>query len=150
MSINRLKLNKDRTELLYLFSKYNPQQCLPRLRFGTDIIKPSSHARNIGAIFDTTMSMLPHVNNVCKSAFYHLRTISCIIKYLSTQTTKILIHASVTSKLDHCNSLIYKVPKIVIKKLQSVHNAAARLIKRSRKCDHITAILFDLQWLPVS
>ena len=64
MSINRLKLNKDKTELLYLFSKYNPQQSLPPLRFGTDTIKPSSHARNIGAIFDTTMSMLPHVNNV--------------------------------------------------------------------------------------
>ena len=28
MSINRLKLNKDKTELLYLFSKYNPQQSL--------------------------------------------------------------------------------------------------------------------------
>ena len=59
MSINRLKLNKDKTELLYLFSKYNPQQCLPPLRFGTDIIKPSSHARNIGAIFNTSMSMPP-------------------------------------------------------------------------------------------
>ena len=55
MSINRLKLNKDKTELLYVFSKYNPQQSLPPLRFGTDIIKPSPHARNIGAIFDTTM-----------------------------------------------------------------------------------------------
>ena len=36
MSINRLKLNKDKTDLLYLFSKYNPQQSLPTLRFGTD------------------------------------------------------------------------------------------------------------------
>ena len=150
MSINRLKLNKDKTELLYLFSKYNPQQSLPRLRFGTDIIKPSPHARNIGAIFDTTMSMLPHVNNVCKSAFYHIRPISRIRKYLSTQTTEILIHAFVTSKLDHCNSLLYNVPKNVIKKLQSMQNAATTLITRSRKCDHITPILLDLHWLPVS
>ena len=82
MSINRLKLNKDKTELLYLFSKYNPQQCLPPLRFGTDIIKPSSHARNIGAIFNTPMSMPPQVNNVSKSAFYHLRIISRIKKIL--------------------------------------------------------------------
>ena len=126
----------NKTELLYLFSKYNPQQSLPPLRFGTDIIKPSPHARNIGAIFDTTTSMLPHVNNVCKSAFYHLRTISRIRKYLSTHTTEILIHAFVTSKLDHCNSLLYNVPKNVIKKLQSVQNAAARLITRSRKCHH--------------
>ena len=96
--IDRLKLNKDKTELLYLFSEYNPQQSLPPLRFGTDIIKPSSHAKNIGVIFDTTMSMIPLVSNACKSAFYHLRTISCTRKYLSTQTTDILIHAFVTSK----------------------------------------------------
>ena len=115
MSINRLKLNKDKTELLYLFSKFNPQQSLPPLHFGTDIIKPFPHARNIGAIFNTTMSVLPHVNNVCKSAFYHLRTILRIRKYVSTQTTEILIHAFVTSKLDHCNSLLYNVPKNVIK-----------------------------------
>ena len=150
MSINRLNLYKDKAELLYLFSKYSPQQSLPPLRFGTDIIKPFPQARNIGAIFDTTMSMLPHVNNACKSAFYYLRTISPIRKYLSTQTTEILIHAFVTSKLNHRNSLLYNVPKNVIKKLQSVQNAAARLITRSRKCDHITPILLDLHWLPVS
>ena len=148
--LNRLNLNKDKTELLYLFSKYSPQQSLPPLHFGTGIINPSPHARNIGATFDTTKSMLPHVNNAWKSAFYHLRTISHIRKYLSTQTTEILIHAFVTSKLDHCNSLRYDVPKNVIKKLQSVQNAAARLITRSRKCDHITLILFDLYWLSVS
>ena len=85
-----------------------------------------------------------------KSAFYHLRTISRTRKYLSTQTTEILIHAFVTSKLNHCNSLLYNVPKNVIKKLQSLQNAVARLITRSRKCDHITPILFDPHWLPVS
>ena len=150
MSIKRLNLNKDKTKILYLISKYNPQQSLPPLRFGTEIIKPSPHARNIGAIFDTMMSMLPHVSNVCKSAFYHLRTISWVRKYLSTQTTEILIHAFVTSILDHCNSLLYNVPENVIKNLQSVQNAAVRLITRSTKCDHITPILLDLHWLPVS
>ena len=148
MSINRLKLNKDKTELRYLFSKYNPQLSLPPLRFGTDIIKPSPHARNIGAIFDTTMSMLPHVNNVCKSAFYDLSTISRIRKCLSTQTTEIIIHAFVTCKLDHCNSLLYNVPKNVIKKLQSVQKAAAILITRPREYHHITPILLDLHSRP--
>ena len=120
MSINRLKLNRDKTELLYSFLKYNPQQSLPPIRFGTDIMKPSPHARNIGAIFDTTMSMLPRVNNICKSPFYHLPTISRIRKYLPTQITEILIHAFVTSTLDHSNSLLYNVPINVIKKLQPV------------------------------
>ena len=151
MSINRLKLNKVKTKLFYLFSKSNPPQSLPPLRFGTDVIKPSSNARNIGDIFNTTiMSMLPHANNVCKSAFYHRRTISRIRKYLLTQTTDILIQAFATSKLDHWNSLLYNVPKNIIKKLQSVQNAAGRQITRPRKCDYITPILFHLHWLPVS
>ena len=101
-------------------------------------------------IGSTTMSMLSQVNNVCKSACYHLRTISRIRKYLSTQTAEILIHAFATFRLDHCISLIYNVAKSVTKKHQSVQNVAARLITRSRKCDHITLILFDLHWLPVS
>ena len=96
------------------------------------------------------MSMLPHVINFCKSAFYRLSTISRIRKYLSSPSTELLIHTFGTSKLDHCNSLLYiNVPKNVIKKLQWVQNAAARLITRSR-CDHITTILFGLHWLPVS
>ena len=33
---------------------------------------------------------------------------------------------------------------------RSVQNAAARLITGSRKYDHITPILFELHWLPVS
>ena len=67
------------------------------------------------------------------------------------QTTEILIHTFVSSKFDHCNSLlpVYNVPKNVIKKLQS-ENAAARLITCPRKCYNITPILFDLHWLPVS
>ena len=108
-------------------------------------------SRNIGVVFDSTMSMLPHVNSVCKSAFYHLRNISRIRKLLSTKTTETLVHAFITSKLDHCNSLLYNVPRyVIVKKLQSVQNAAARLITGSRKYDHITPILFDLHWLPVS
>jgi len=37
-----------------------------------------------------------------------------------------------------------------IRELQSVQKAAARLITCSRKYDHITPILKELHWLPVS
>ena len=98
--------------------------------------------------------MLPHVNSVCKSAFYHLHHISLYIsrirKFPSSKTTEILVHAFVSSKLDYCNSLLYNVPMYVLKKLQSVQNASARLITCSRKYDHITPILSDLHWLTVN
>ena len=37
-----------------------------------------------------------------------------------------------------------------LKKLQYVQNIAARIITQSRKFDHITPVLSDLHWLPVS
>ena len=58
MALNKLKLNKDKTELLYLYSKHNPQQSLHPFRFGSDIIQTSSSSRNIGVVFNSTMSML--------------------------------------------------------------------------------------------
>ena len=114
ISFNKLKLNQDRTELLYLYSKHSPQQSLPPLRFGSDTIQPSPCSRNIGVVFDSTMSMLSRVNSVCKYAFYNLRNISHIGKLLSNKTIETLVHAFVTSKLDHCNSLLHNVPKYVI------------------------------------
>ena len=72
--------------------------------------------------------MLPLVNSVCKSAFYQLCNISRTRKFLTSKTTEILVHAFVSSKLDYCNSLLYKVQKYVLKKPQSVQNAVAHLI----------------------
>lgn len=37
-----------------------------------------------------------------------------------------------------------------IQKLQLIRNSAARLVTRTRKFEHITPILKDLHWLPVS
>jgi len=34
-------------------------------------------------------------------------------------------------------------------RLQSVQNAAARLVSDARRCDHITPVLQELHWLPV-
>ena len=72
-----------------------------------------------------------------------------IRKYISAETTEILIHCFVTSKLDFCNALLYGLPQYQINKLQNVQNAAARLIARLRKYDHISQTLKDLHWLPV-
>ena len=37
----------------------------------------------------------------------------------------------------------------LLRRLQSVQNAAARLVTGARRCDHITIVLRQLHWLPV-
>ena len=75
--------------------------------------------------------------------------IAKIRKYLSQDTCEILVHAFISSKLDHCNSLLHGLPKYLLDRLQAVQNAAARVVTLTPKHDHITPILINLHWLPV-
>ncbi len=53
-----------------------------------------------------------------------------------------LVHAFMTSRLDYCNALLGGCPASSINKLQIVQNAAARVLTRSRKYDHISWGIF--------
>ena len=72
--------------------------------------------------------MEQHVTAVAKSAFYHLKNTSRNRIYISFHTTEILKRAFVTSRLDFGNSVLYGIPQNVLKRLQSVQNAAARVV----------------------
>ena len=52
-------------------------------------------------------------------------------------------------RLDYCNSLLAGVADVYLRRLQSVQNAAARLVYDARRHDHITPVLTTLRWLPV-
>ena len=67
--------------------------------------------------------------------------------------TKSVIHAYVTSKLDGNNALLagpVDSRKGLKEKLQLVQNAAAKVIKKANKHDHVTQFLRELHWLPIS
>jgi len=55
-----------------------------------------------------------------------------------SRTLHARIHAFISSRLDHCNSLLSDVGDGALRKLLSVQNAAARLITTTRKFDHIS------------
>ena len=60
-----------------------------------------------------------------------------------------MTHAFVTSHLDHCNALLYKLPQYQYDRLQKVLNAAARVTCLIPKFTYITLVLRELHWLPV-
>ena len=60
-----------------------------------------------------------------------------------------LIVTLVRSRLDYCNSVLFGLPDNLTQRLQSVQNAAARLIFRIRRSEHITPSLINLHWLRV-
>ncbi|KAI5620958.1 hypothetical protein C0J50_19451, partial [Silurus asotus] len=86
---------------------------------------------------------------ITRIAFLHLRNIAKIRNMMTLQDAEKLVHAFVTSRLDYCNALLSGCVSKCINKLQLVQNAAARVLTRSRKYDHISPVLFSLHWLPI-
>lgn len=64
-------------------------------------------------------------------------------------SSKKVVHALITSRLDYCNSLYFGIDQCSVRRLQLVQNAAARLLTGTRRRDHITPVLSSLHWLPV-
>ena len=98
---------------------------------------------------DSLLNLESHVNKITSSAYYHLRNISKIRKLLDVSSAKALVQASVISRIDYCNSLLYRTPLRVTNKLQRVQNQAARVICKKKRRDHMTPVLKELHWLPV-
>ena len=151
MSDNFLKLNDSKTEFLILGSQNNLTHITGwTLTVGDTEIFPTECARNIGAFMDSSLNMKTHINNTVRSCYMQIHSISKIRKYLSIEAAKTLVHAFVTSRLDNLNSLLIHLPDSSLKKLQKVQNNAAKLIIRKRTVPHITPVLYNLHWLPVT
>ncbi len=80
---------------------------------------------------------------------FHLKNISKLRPMLSMSNAEILINAFMTSRLDYWNALLGGCSARLINKLQMVQNAAARVLTRTRKYDHISPVLSTLHWLPI-
>ena len=105
MLSNKLKLNNSKTEVLVIGARHRPHSQLDLLLAGDEHVVPTSSPRNLGTVFDD-MTLESHVAAICKSAFFHIRNIARIKRYLSQANIETRIHAFVTYKLDHCNSLL--------------------------------------------
>ena len=93
--------------------------------------------------------MTTHVSSVCRAGFFHLRQLRSVRRSLTTEATRTLVQAFISCRLDYCNSVLAGVPDVYLQRLQSLQNAAARLVSEARRHDHITPVLVSLHWLPV-
>ena len=146
---NFLKLNDEKTEFLLISSKTSTTTSIQSIQVGNDSIQTSDKVRNIGAIFDSNMTMQSHIKNITKQAHFQLKNIGNIRKFLTQQAVETLVHAFISSRIDNCNALLYGVPQCLINNLQRVQNTAARVVTGTKKFEHITPVLKTLHWLPV-
>ena len=74
------------------------------------------------------------------------RQLRPLVRSISEEAVKTLVQAFISCHLYYCNSLFYGIAEGLMSRLQSVQNAAARLVSGARRYDHITPVLQELQW----
>jgi len=138
MSSNRLRLNPNKIQINVI--------SISVMSENINVVKT---ARDLGVVIDSQMSLSAHISALCRSAYYQLPQARPAVLSLTVEAAKTLVQAFIACRLDYCNSLLQAVSDGLMRKVQSIQNAAARLITRRKCCGHITPVLCQLHWLPV-
>ena len=101
-------------------------------------MQPVSSTRDLGVYIDVDMPIRTHVTAVVKACFAALRQYRSMRRSLSRHALLTLVRALIVSKVDYCNSVLAGIPGQLQDRLQSVLNAAARLVFSASRPERIT------------
>lgn len=104
ISAIKLKINSGQTEIIVFGTNQKLEFVdIPSLSVaGTKVIIIDSPTRNLGAMYNCSLSMKAQLKNIFKAANSQLRNIGTALKHLTEQTTRRLVsgtHSSVIHQL---------------------------------------------------
>jgi hypothetical protein len=152
MSSNFLSLNPSKTEFLIIGLRQQLAKLIhPTISLPNSVkLCPVKSARNLGVIFDSTLSYSEHISAISKSCFNHIRDLRRLRSSIDQTTACTIATALIYSKLDYCNSLLLNLPASSTNRLQFVLNSAARAVTKTSRFHHITPVLKSLHWLKIN
>ena len=113
-------LNTSKTTLLNL----SPSPTyFPPFLIDNIVISPSHTVSNLGVFFDSTLSFIPHITTITKSANYLiilLFRIRKVRKSITVSLTKTLVNSLVLSRIYYCSSVLINLPLSYISPLNRV------------------------------
>ena len=150
-TVNMLKLNDNKTELMLVTSKRTKHlHSLPTsITIGNAQIPFKMSVNNLGFTLDCHLTMNAHVSNIARTCYFELRRLASIRRFLTSIATATLVSAFVLSRIDYCSSLLFGSTHDVTSHLQRIQNYAARVILCLPKSSSITIHLKSFLLLPV-
>ena len=112
-------------------------------------ISPTPFAKNLGFIFDSTLSFSKQISSLSSACHYHIRNLRRIRHTMDYSTASTITTTLYHSRLDYCNSLYHALSATQIKRLQQIQNALARTVTSTSKHSRITPALKLLHWLKI-
>ena len=148
---NSLLINPEKTKLLVL----GTTQLLMMIPDDLSItllskeITLSKSAENLGVTMDCNLTYDKHITQLTSKCIGSLCQINRVKYPFDRRTLITIISSLVFSKLLYCSSAWANTTKKNIELLQTVQNFAARIVSGTRKFDHVTPILKQLEWRPI-
>ena len=149
MARNRLRLNPSETEIIWLGSARRVRGLpIDPVLISGSWITLSKQVRDLGVIIDSELTMIPHVNKLVSSCYFHIRQLRAIRRSLTVDAAHALARSLIHSRLDYCNSVLVGLPEYMICRLQSVLRSAARLVLQLPMRSHaLERMQVELHWL---
>jgi len=108
---------------------------VPEILLDGHSIATSHNVACLRVVIDAELTFATHVKRVASRCFYQLRQLWSVRPALFADNARMLA-AFIASRVDYCNSILYKTAAVHLRPLQMVLNAAARLVVKKRKWDH--------------
>ena len=151
-ALNGMLLNPDKSEVLLVARKVVANKFANGSGVavaGSDITF-SVKLKSLGVTIDQTLSFDQYVRDIVKTSNFHIKALRHVRPLLNKTVANTIACSIVSTRLDYCNSLLYGTSVTNIAKLQRVQNSLARVVAGAKRSDHITPVLRDLHWLPVT
>lgn len=139
---NCLKLNNDKSNYIIIGSRQNlvklAEHPLPPIKIGNNPIERKLHVKNLGVIFDETLSWDKHINKCIGKAYGKFKQAFRFKHFLSTKAKLNISEMYILSQFNYCDALFLNASNILKNKIQKVQNNCLRFALDLRKYEHIT------------
>ena len=125
MAGRKLKLNDRKTEIIIRGNLRNVSVAnFGEMSFGDTQLVPCESAKNLGVVFDSSLSFTSQIDSIVKTCNFHIRNQYMIKDFVNRKNLVTLVHSLITSKVDYCNSLFIGFPNVILKKVQSLEQTS--------------------------
>ena len=104
MSSNRLRLNADKTQFMWLGTSHFLGR--RNMQAVSSILQSSDIVNILRVYLDSGLVMDRQVSKLCQVCYFHLHRLRTVRRSLTKELLLTLVHAFVTSQIDHCNGLL--------------------------------------------
>jgi len=118
MVASPLKMNSDKSEVIWVGSRTLSTDACPAIRIENDTISATDKARLLGVLISADLTFDQQLTKISGQCFSQLRQLRSVRQSLDTESITTLIRAFLSSRVDCCCSLlIVWSPRSVIPRL---------------------------------